>query len=248
MLVKQAANVIEILEYFMQRKRPATLSEISDDLGWPRSSTFNIVGTLTDLGYLYEPISRKGYYPSQRWLTVAQALANAEPLPESLLALVSEVAKETNETTAICASTGKHAVLIHVEECEQSIRYSAKVGSRVPIHASSAGRATLIQYTLDERMAIYRKIDFENYTDTTPMSIETVEEELRNARERGYHQSNAEYIPDLVGVAIPVPLPHRRLSIVVAGPASRCAQQRPAIAKILLRGVKDFQVMGADEK
>lgn len=242
MRVKQAANVIEILEYFVQRKRPATLSEISDDLNWPRSSTFNIVGTLAELGYLYEPIKRKGYYPSQRWLTTAKALANAEPLPEALLSLVSNIVQATGETTAICASAGKHAILIHVEECDQSIRYFAKIGTHIPVHASSAGRATLIQHPMDERMAIYRKVDFENYTATSPMNIEAVEEELRQARERGYHQSNSEYIADLVGVAVPIPLPHRRLSIVVAGPSTRCASQRPHIAKILLDHVQKMPI------
>ncbi|WP_164107897.1 helix-turn-helix domain-containing protein, partial [Serratia marcescens] len=45
MFVRQAANVLEILEYFAKRKKPATLSEVADDLGWPRSSTFNLLGT-----------------------------------------------------------------------------------------------------------------------------------------------------------------------------------------------------------
>ncbi|WP_164076102.1 helix-turn-helix domain-containing protein, partial [Stenotrophomonas maltophilia] len=58
MFVRQAANVLEILEYFAKRKKPATLSEVADDLGWPRSSTFNLLGTLTDKGFLYEPASR----------------------------------------------------------------------------------------------------------------------------------------------------------------------------------------------
>lgn len=240
MLVKQAANVIEILEYFVRRKRPATLSEISDDLGWPRSSTFNLVGTLADKGYLYEPRTRGGYYPSPRWLTTAQSLADAEPMPEALHSLVAEIVKETGETTSICAPAGTYAVLIHVEESDQSIRYFAKVGTRVPVYASSAGRAILAQYSSQERMSIYRKIQFEKYTTTTPVSIETVEEELRRAQERGYHQSNSEYIDDLVGVAIPISLPHRRLSIVVAGPVSRCFDRRPLIAEALQNGLQRF--------
>ena len=48
MLVKQAANVLELMEYFARRRRPATLAEIADDLGWPRSSTFNLVGTIAE--------------------------------------------------------------------------------------------------------------------------------------------------------------------------------------------------------
>lgn len=240
MIVKQAANVIELLEYFVQRKRPATLSEISDDMGWPRSSTFNLVGTLAEKGCLYEPQIRKGYYPSPRWLTMAQALANAEPLPEALYILAREVVKETGETTAICAPAGTHIVMNHVEESIQSIRYFADIGTRVPIHASSAGRAILSQYLLEDRMSIYRKLRFEQYTQSSPLSIESVEEELRRANERGYHQSNSEYIADLAGVALSLPLPHRCLSIVVAGPVSRCLNLRLEMAEILQNSVKRF--------
>ena len=99
MLVRQAANVLELMEYFARRKRPATLAEISDDLGWPRSSTFNLVGTIADKGWLYEPRARNGYYPSPRWLMLARAVADAEPLPDAAHALVTEIADQTGETT-----------------------------------------------------------------------------------------------------------------------------------------------------
>ena len=50
MIVRQAANVLEILEYFAKRLRPATAAEMAEDLGWPRSSTFKIVATLASKG------------------------------------------------------------------------------------------------------------------------------------------------------------------------------------------------------
>ena len=70
MIVRQAANALEILEYFARRLRPATAAEIAEDLGWPRSSTFKLVATLASKGYLYEPRGRGGYYPSPRWLVL----------------------------------------------------------------------------------------------------------------------------------------------------------------------------------
>ena len=72
MQVRRAANVIELLEFFAERGGPATLAEIADGLGWPRSSTFNLVGTLLDRGYLYEPSLRGSYYPSPRWSRVVR--------------------------------------------------------------------------------------------------------------------------------------------------------------------------------
>lgn len=232
MFVKQAANVLELLEYFARRQSPARLAEIADDLGWPRSSTFNIVSTMVDKGFLYEPQTRSGYYPTLRWLALAQEVSHAEPLPERFLELAEHLARQTGETTAISAMAGTHAMFIHVAESNQPVRYFAQVGDRVPIQASSAGRALLEQLTPPERQALYRKIRFESYSPTSPTSAEAVELELAAAKSRGYHQSNAEYTPDLAGVALPLPGP-RPLSIVVVGPVSRCLDKRPETAALV---------------
>ncbi|MDG2523013.1 IclR family transcriptional regulator [Caulobacter segnis] len=240
MHVKQAANVVDLLTYFAERREPATLAEIADDLGWPRSSTFNIVGTLADKGFLYETRARGGYYPTPLWLTLSSAIAEAEPLPPALRAAAAEVCARTGETTAVGTVAGSHVMFIDVAESSHPIRYFAKVGDRVPIHASAAGRALLAQFSLAEREAIYRKIDFEQYGSTTPMRSEEVEAKLRRAEARGYHQSEAEFVPDLVGVALPIPLAQRRLSMVVAGPATRCLERREQTAVILRETLARF--------
>ena len=241
MHVRQAANVLDILEFFARKQRPATLAEISDELGWPRSSTFNLIATLADKGYLYEPRARGGYYPSPRWLDMARTVSNAEPLPEAAGIMVAEVAQETGETTAIGAPAGTSAIFVHVVESQSPIRYFARVGHRLPIHASSTGRAILAQYPLTERQSLYRKINFERYSASTPMSIDGVEAELRRAMERGYHLSKGDFSPDLIGVALPLPLHHRRLSIVVAGPEFRCLDRLQEIAATLQRAVGRFR-------
>lgn len=233
MQVRQAANVIDLLEFFAARGQPATLAEIADGLEWPRSSTFNLVGTLVGKGYLYEPRYRGGYYPSPRWHSVAAALAENDPLPDSVRHLAESVGRETGETTAIGSLSSQSVMFIHVRESRQPIRYNAEIGTTVPLHASSAGRAILAQMSLKEREAFYRKLNFEKYSDTTPMSVARIEHDLREAEKRGYHQSDSEYIADLAGVAMPLPLRSRRLSIVVAGPVSRCLKRRPVIARII---------------
>jgi len=237
MFVKQAANTLEILEYFARRQTPATLAEIADDLGWPRSSTFNIVSTLAERGFLYEPRVRSGYYPTRRWLALAQEVTNGGPVPEAVHRIAADVAQETGETTVVGAPAGCFAVFVDVIESPHAVRYFARVGERVPIHASSIGRALLAQMTPGERQAIYRKITFEHYSDTTPLDAEAVEQRLKEAEDRGYHQSEAEYVPDLAGVAVSLPAASRHLSIVVVGPVSRCLDRRPWMAEVLRRCV-----------
>lgn len=236
--VRQAANALEILEYFARRLKPATPAEMADDLGWPRSSTFKLVGTLAGMGWLYEPRTRGGYYPSPRWLVLAQAVTNAEPLPEKYQTLARDLMEATGETAAISAPAGIFATFVDVAESRQPVRYFAQVGDRVPIHATSAGRALLSLMPRAEREKLYRKIDFVAYAPTTPASPEAVEARLAEAEAMGWHQSNTEYTPDLAGVAMPLPGGDRLLSVVVVGPVSRCLERRAEMAAVVADRLK----------
>lgn len=120
MIVKQAAHVLDLFEFFAQHRQPANLVEISEHFNWPRSSTFNLLTTLLEKGYLYEPRSRAGYYPTPRWLTIAKTISDVEPLPEWTHSLIAELSADTGETAAIAAPAGTMAVFIDVIEFDRS--------------------------------------------------------------------------------------------------------------------------------
>src|SRR5262249_13622069 len=103
MIVRQAANVLEIMEFFAQMKKPATLADIAPLFGGPRSSTSTRLAPLSDKGYLCEPRRRGGYYPTPRWLAMARQVSEVEPLPSWTHALISDLSAETGETASIVA-------------------------------------------------------------------------------------------------------------------------------------------------
>jgi IclR family transcriptional regulator, acetate operon repressor len=141
---------------------------------------------------------------------------------------------------------GTNVVFLHVVESTQSVRYFAQAGGRAPVYASSVGRAILAQHSLDERRAIYRRIKFEQFSATTPMTVESIEAELQQAAKRGYHQSSSEYIAYLAGVSLSLPLGSRQLSIVVAGSTSRCLERRPITAATMQQALQRLLRSQAD--
>ena len=235
MFVKQAANVLDLIEFFARLKRPATLSEIAQEFDWPRSSTFNLVGTLVERGYLYEPKPRAGIIRRRDGLRSAEEIAGAEPLPAWLHDLLLELAAMTGETVFITAAAGTSVVLLDVVESEADIRYFARVGKRIPIQATASGRAILAKYTPFERLSVLKKFKFESYQPSSPMSIDAVEAEIKRSIERGWFQGSTEFTPDVVGIALPVPLVDRRLSLCVGGPTFRLGPRIPELAS----GVRD---------
>jgi DNA-binding IclR family transcriptional regulator len=219
--VKQAANVLELIEFFAAHRRPATLAEIAKHFDWPRSSTFNLLGTLVSRGYLYEPRARGGYYPAPIWATLIAQIEEAQPIPQELHRLLEQLVEETGETAVLAAVSGSHALFVDAVESPQAIRYAARPGKRVPLHVTATGRALLSQMSTDDRGVVLRKADFERYTATTLMSIEAVEEEIARSVKQGWFEGNAEFTSSLGGVALPLGLPHRQFAVLVAGPMFR---------------------------
>ncbi|WP_051390175.1 IclR family transcriptional regulator [Bradyrhizobium sp. Ec3.3] len=221
MTVKQIENALSLLEYFAERKRPATLADVVGHFGWPRSSVFHILSTLAESGYLYEPQVREGFYPTPKWLQLATEIAEAQPIPEGLTRIIRVLAQETGETVCISAASGQYAVFLDVMESESPVRYSAKLGKRVPIHLTASGLALLSQLKEKDREIILRKATYDERGPNGARNIVEVRETLMTGCERGWFQSASHYTPDLGGVAVPVEVGSRSFAITVAGPLFR---------------------------
>lgn len=238
MNVKQAANVLDLLEYFAQHRRPASLAEISRHFGWPRSSTFNLLGTLASRGFLYEPKSRGGYYPTPLWGTLVQQIDGADPIPQQLHHMLESLVEQTGETAVLAAASGAHALFVDAVESRHAIRYTAKPGKMIPLHVTATGRALLSQMPPADRASVLRKATFERYTPTTLMSVAAVEKEIKKSVERGWFEGNAEFTTDLGGVALPLKMPHRRFAVLVAGPMFRVKSKSEQLARAIAREIE----------
>ncbi len=233
MNVKQVANVLELIEFFAQHRRPATLAEVSKHFEWPRSSTFNLLGTLASRGYLYEPRARGGYYPSPKWLSLLQQIERAEPIPEQFIALLRTLAQRTGETAVLAATSGPYALFVDAVESAHAIRYTAVPGKLVPLHVTATGRALLSMLSSADRASVLRRATFERYTPTTLMSVAAVEKEIQRSLQRGWFEGDAEFTTDLGGVAVPLPMPHRHFALLVAGPMFRIKSRGSELARVI---------------
>lgn len=238
---KQAANVLELLEFFAAHQRPATLADIANHFGWPRSSTFKLLGTLKTRGYLYEPRPKGGYYPAPLLADLVNRIEQAQPVPKDVHALLERLAAETGETAVLAAASDAYATFVATVESPHPIRYAAPVGKRVPLHATATGRALLSQMDEKTRASILRKTSFQAYTEMTLTTAAAVEQEIQTSRERGWFLGEGGYTPDLGGVAMPFPLKGRCFALLIGGPNQRVQPRMAELVAILKRHVDAYR-------
>lgn len=240
MQVKQIVNLFELMDLFVRAKKPLSVRDIVEEFNWPRSSAFNIVSTMVDCGYLYQPVSRGGYYPTARWMDLARDISESQPLPESVHNLLVDLMNQTGETLILAAPEGTNAVLLDVVESQAAIRYTAQVGQRIPIQVTAAGKAILCQYSPSERAALLKRVNFQRYASDEFMTPDAVEQDILRSAQDGWYVNRASYAEGLAGIAVPFPFRNRRNAIVLGAPISRVEQRVDDLGKLLLESVNRF--------
>ncbi len=240
MLVKQIANLFALMDLFARCQKPLSVSEIVAALGWPRSSAFNIVETMVEYDFLYQPKARGGYYPTSKWLHMGQTLVGAQPIPLSVHQLLERLARETGETLFLVRGEGSSAVFEDVVESSADIRFIANVGQRLPIHVTAGGRAILAQYPQSEVEAVLKRIRYQRYEKDTFMTPESVTQEIERGKGRGWHINMAIYAPGVAGVAVPFNLEGRRTALALGGPESRIGSRIDELGELLEKAVAEF--------
>jgi DNA-binding IclR family transcriptional regulator len=234
MQVKQISNLFQLMELLAKRQRPLSVAEIVSALEWPRSSVFNIVSTLVDEGYLFQPVARGGYSPTSRWMELAKSLVETHPLPAALHQQLVALMELTGETVFLAAAEGTSVVFLDVVEPPANIRFAANVGQRLPIHVTAAGKAILAQCSTAERVALLRRVQFDATGET---SIEQVVADVVRYQDRGWYTNMGQYAPGVAGIAVPFPYADRRLAIALGGPVSRVEEHADQYGQLLRQTV-----------
>lgn len=240
MRVKPISNLFLLMEFFAQVKRPLSVRDIVDEFDWPRSSVFNLVSTMVEHGYLYQPVPRGGYYPTNRWVELGREFSESQPLPASVHALLEDLAQRTGETLFLATGGGTSAVFLDVVESSADIRFIANVGQRLPIHVTAAGRAILSQYSPAERAATLARIDYRPYEKETFMSAQAVEDNIEQSAKDGWFVNMGMYAPGVAGIAVPFPFRGRRDAIALGAPVQRIETRVDAIGQQLRASVDRF--------
>lgn len=240
MLVKQISNLFDLMDLFVRVKKPLSVRDIVEEFSWPRSSVFNIISTMVEHGYLYQPVVRGGYYPTSKWLDLARDVSDSQPLPESVHKLLVELMKQTGETMILAAPEGTSVVFMDIVESPADIRYIVNVGQRLPIHITAAGRAILSQYSPQERAATLKRIKYQRYEKAAFMTPESVERDIQKSTKDGWYANLSLYQAGVAGIAVPFPFRNRRNAIVLGAPISRIQQRVAPIGKLLREAVNRF--------
>jgi len=183
--VKSAARVLDIFELLLTERDGLSLSELSERLQLPASSAHALVQTLVGRGYLVRDAHRLirlgpklGQY--------ARVFTNGLDLIGTADSVMEQVAQVCSHTVSLGVLEGADIVFVHKRIAAGMLHVVNPVGTRLPAHATSLGKAILALLSASDLAQLYpAESVLEDLTPNTITNPATLFAGLESVRRSG---------------------------------------------------------------
>lgn len=204
-LNRTTQRTVEILKLVSKNLEGITLDEICEKLDLPKTSAYDIVTTLAEMGMVKVDkgvrqrytIGLMAYRIGIRYTNNLDFIGVMEPE-------VRTFAKEVGKTVFFGVQSDYEVVYLCKAEPENPIITTATVGTKNPMYCTSLGKAILAFCDEETFSQILGRIQFSKKTEKTILNRESLIRELDKVRELGYALDERELEDHMECVGAPV--------------------------------------------
>jgi len=195
---------LRILELLAQMGTPQRFETLVQESGLSKTTCFRILKTMTLVGFVARDPETRAFRLGPKAVAVGLAAVGSERVREIAAPYMRELREETRATVNLGILVGMEVVFVERMQSPYIMESTLKVGSRLPAHCSSLGKAILAFLPDEERQALLEKLTFERRTPNTITDRETFAQELEKIRREGFSVNNEELEVGLFAVAAPL--------------------------------------------
>ena len=202
--VESLARGLSVLSAFSLERPALSLTDISQRLQLNKTTTFRLLSTLENLGYLQRDGQTKLYRPSLEVLRLGFVVLNGLEVRQVAAPHLRRLVEEVEETVNLVVLDNHEVVYIDRVGSKHMVSIYRPVGSRLPVYCTSTGKA-LTAFLPPTRLAlVLEATSWVRHTDRTLVTPDAFKENLALVRSRGFADSYGELLPELCAVAAPI--------------------------------------------
>ena len=129
-----------------------------------------------------DPKSKK-YRLGFKVISLGVSALNRLDLRQIALPFMTKLREDTEETTNLSILDGTEILFIERIQSEHLFNVNLSVGSRLPVHCTSQGKAILAFLPQDQAEALMKKINFEKRTDKTLITAKSLKKKFTSGAE-----------------------------------------------------------------
>ena len=234
-MLKTVNLALVILRMFTREKPVWGGRELANEMELNHTNVYRILETLERNGFVTkDPVTKQYSLGFVVWElgTIFYDELNVSNLINPILEQLSD---STGESVFLTILDKEEALTLAVIEPKNKVKFSVSAGSRAPLYVGASYRSILAFMPED---SIERVINGElvQYTSRTMTNTADLQNELATIRKKGFAESQGEYTPDVVAVAVPLLINDTVIgSITVAGPSYRMndEEKKAALPQLL---------------
>ncbi|MCP1677266.1 DNA-binding IclR family transcriptional regulator [Natronocella acetinitrilica] len=193
---------LSILGLFGYRRPTMRLADIARELNLPRATAFRLVYTLEQEGYLLRIKESGAYSLGPLVLTLGFDYLHSQELVQIAGPLLDGLRDRTGASTHLAVLDRFDVLYIYRAASHERLSSNRHVGSRLPAHVNSIGRAILLAFSDEELNDMYSGVDLRVEGHDEPRDLEVLKRYVAEERERGYVAGS--FVPGIAHVAAPV--------------------------------------------
>jgi IclR family transcriptional regulator, KDG regulon repressor len=202
--VKSANRALDIFELLAAEPNGLTISEISERLGFARSSTHGLVHTLFSRGYLSLDGGNR-FYLGVRLIQLGLTVADRLELRSAARERLEQLVASTNDTALLVVpDCGELLYVDKVISDTRDVRTDPRMSMGRPLHCSSLGKALLAALDEDSVIKIVGGRPLRRVTEFSITDLDELLADLALTRERGFSIDRQEAVPGVWCVGAPV--------------------------------------------
>jgi DNA-binding IclR family transcriptional regulator len=235
-------RTFEVLELFAERRRPLALNEIYPTLGYPQSSTTNLLKSMVLLGYLNYNRSSRTYLPTMRLNMLGNWIAGYIQSEGGFRELVEEMQRRTDETVGLSTQNDLFIQYLFLKPPAHQFKNAPPDGTMRMLVHSSGGRAMMAR--MNDR-AIDKLCRYTNHYDIgngIRVDYDELMKDIRWIRHVGYSYMPNQPTEDVssISIALDADLHGIQLAIGVGGMADRIARAKTDIVATMRELIAEF--------
>ena len=194
---------VAILRQLSASNRAVSAGTLVRLLDLPRSTVYDLLGVLEELGMVHRVES--GYVLGPGVHELGASYLRTNPLQNLAAPLVRQLAEETGGTAQLAVLRGWETVYLLKESSPKSLALITAAGVRLPGYLTATGRAIMAHLPKPELLAALQgETEFVNRTGRGPRTFSQLSAELSLTRRRGYAEEDGEVTPGVRTIAVPV--------------------------------------------
>lgn len=234
-------RALTVLEFLGRSKRGYSISEMSQKLRIPKSSTHLILATFERRGFLQKNRHNHRYSFGLRLLGLSRsALANLD-LREEARPFLQTLMQKTGLTVHMAVLERDEAVIVEKVEAPGLVRLASWIGRRLDVNCTGVGKALISFLPSEDLDYLLRTKTFSRHNSHTIISKNALRRELTLIQQCGYALDNEEDEPGVRCIGVPVfDENHAAVAAIsVVGTTSQIAMDRvPKLAAIVKQSAK----------